>query len=516
MSASPTDKTKPVSLDLDARLGFDERVLSELQAQGFHIVLRPGSNMGSNTEFRKEYDRIVTEYGVKYVIFAGNDLYGASASVDWITELVNRHDLTIGIIEASNQLQYYKQDGLEKVMEGAGYPINRVYSTSNDEFVNTIDERYFRWVRGVVDRGIRILYVIPFKDSKVSFAENLDDTIDIVGQFHGTILDKGFILNQPLNGLSSEMTGPWHRLMISLSLLLAGTIYLLYLFRPKLKPMWLAGWLLVGSVGCIGINVVLGADFSKLYALTAAILYPTLSSLVLLMYLKKNRSKPYLQQLLVSLGIILGINGLGMYTVVTSLADIRYIMNVLIFSGVKLSFLAPLLLFLVNYISIMVGFSDFKDKAIRFLFDKPNYLVLVLFSVFAAAGYYYIGRSGNAMVSVSGLEIWLREVLEQVFLARPRFKELLIGYPALMVMVYWYKKYKQDLILLILGLGVMMGSISMVNSFCHVFTAVSISTSRTLAGLLTGVVLGLVALLVIKMGEWVWGKLVSQPTQSVK
>ena len=228
VSASPTDKTKPVSLDLDARLGFDERVLSELQAQGSHIVLRPGSNMGSNTEFRKEYDRIVTEYGVKYVIFAGNDLYGASASVDWITELVNRHDLTIGIIEASNQLQYYKQDGLEKVMEEAGYPINRVYSTSNDEFVNTIDERYFRWVRGVVDRGIRILYVIPFKDSKVSFAENLDDTIDIVGQFHGTILDKGFILNQPLNGLSSEMTGPWHRLMISLSLLLAGTIYLLY------------------------------------------------------------------------------------------------------------------------------------------------------------------------------------------------------------------------------------------------------------------------------------------------
>ena len=505
--ASPTDKNKPVSVDLDARLGFDEKVLAGLKADGFNIILRPGSNMGSNTAYRAEYDRAVADYGVKYVIFAGNDLYGAADDVDWIAALIDRHGLTIGIIEASTQLQYYKQAGLDEVMKATGYSINRVYSTGNDEFVNTVDERYYRWVRGVIDRSIRIMYVVPFKDQKVSFAENLNDTMDTVAKFHGTIAAKGFTIDQPLNDLSGKIPGPLHRLMVSLSLLLAGTIYLLYLFRPRLKPVWLAGWLLVGTVGCIGINLVLGADFSKLYALAAAILYPTLSSLVLLLYLKKNRDKSYLQQVLVSLAIILGINGLGMYTVVTSLADIRYIMNVFIFSGVKLAFLAPLLLFLVNYVSCMVGFNNFKDNAIKFLLARPNYLVLVLLMAGGAAGYYYVGRSGNAMVSVSGLEIRLREVLESIFLARPRFKELLIGYPALLVMVYWYKRYKQDLILLVLGVGVMMGSISMVNSFCHVFTAVTVSANRTLAGLLTGVLVGLGALAVIKLGEWVIGKL---------
>jgi hypothetical protein len=221
------------------------------------------------------------------------------------------------------------------------------------------------------------------------------------------------------------------------------------------------------------------------------------------MYLKHNREKPLLTQILLSLGIILGINGLGMYTVVTSLADIRYIMNVFIFSGVKLAFLVPLLLFLVNYVSCMVGFSDFKDNAIKFLFAKPNYLVLILLIVGGAAGYYYLGRSGNAVVTVSGLEIKTREILEGVFLARPRFKELLIGYPALFVMVYWYRKYKQDLILLVLGVGVMMGSISMVNSFCHVFTAVMVSVNRTLAGLLCGFLVGIAALVIIKLGEWI-------------
>jgi len=181
-------------------------------------------------------------------------------------------------------------------------------------------------------------------------------------------------------------------------------------------------------------------------------------------------------------------------------------MNVLIFSGVKLSFLTPLLLFLINYVGAMVGFGNFKDKAVRFLLDKPNYLVLVLLMVGGAAGYYYIGRSGNAMVSVSGLELRMREILESIFLARPRFKELLIGYPALMVMIYWYKKYRQELILLVLGLGVMMGSISMVNSFCHVFTAVIVSVNRTMAGLLTGLLLGVGALVAIKICEWFYDR----------
>jgi hypothetical protein len=68
-------------------------------------------------------------------------------------------------------------------------------------------------------------------------------------------------------------------------------------------------------------------------------------------------------------------------------------------------------------------------------------------------------------------------------------------------MVYLYHKYRRDIILLILGLGVAVGSISMVNSFCHVFTAISISASRTLAGLLVGGIIGLLVLALIRILE---------------
>ncbi|MEA4924835.1 MAG: DUF5693 family protein [Syntrophomonadaceae bacterium] len=504
---SPADKNKAVSKDLDARLGFEEKLLAALHTQGFNIILRPGQNTGSNTAYQAEYDHLVTTYGVKSIIFTGNDVAGSPDNLDWIEGFINRYHLIVGIIEPSTQLQYVKQNGLDEVMQATGYSVNRVYSSTNDEYGITIEERYYRWVRAVIDRGIRIVYIVPFKDQKLSYSENLNNTIDMLAKFHGTITAKGFSMNQPLPNLSGDMPGPLHRLMVTLSLFLGGTLYLLYLFRPKMKPAWMAGWLLFGAAGCLGANLVLPVDFSKLYALAAAIIYPSLSSLLLLLYLKHNREKPLMVQLIMSLAIILGINGLGMYTVVTSLADIRYIMNVLIFSGVKMAFLAPLLLFMVNYVSCMVGFANFRDNAIKFLLSQPNYLVLILIIVGGAAGYYYLGRSGNAVVSVSSLEIRLREVLESVFLARPRFKELLVGYPALLVMVYWYRKYKHDAILLVLGLGVMMGSISMVNSFCHVFTAVMVSINRTMAGLLTGVLIGIGALIVIKLGEWLIGRI---------
>ncbi|HCF71944.1 MAG TPA: hypothetical protein DER33_10260, partial [Syntrophomonas sp.] len=117
--------------------------------------------------------------------------------------------------------------------------------------------------------------------------------------------------------------------------------------------------------------------------------------------------------------------------------------------------------------------------------------------------YVYVGRSGNTSgIQVSGLEMRLREILENIFLARPRFKELIIGYPALFALVYLYRKYGKDYIALILGLGVMMGSISMVNSFCHVFTAVMTSVNRTLGGLLVGTIIGVMGLVGVMIVEW--------------
>jgi hypothetical protein len=496
-----SDKNKPVVRELDARLGFDLRVLDKLKKMGFDIMLRPGYNTGSNTSYLAEYEKTIRDYQVKYLVFGDTQLNGAPDRLEWIEQPIKKYHMIVGIIETSAQLQYIQQKGLDELMESTGYPINRVYSSTNDEFVTSASERYYRWVRSTIDRGIRILYVVPFKDQKVNYAQNMDNTLQVIKDYHATIQAKGFDINAPLPQLSDRRPGAAHGLMVSLSLLCGGLLYLFYLIKPGRRVMVVL--LTAGLIVCLGLNLVLGADLSKLYALAAAILYPSLSSLLLLLYLKHHRRQPLWVQLLASLAIILGINAIGMYTVVTSLADIRYIMNVGVFSGVKVAFLAPLLLFVVNYLCCFAGKGKFKDNLKTYMYQQPNYLILFLFMVGALVLYVYVGRSGNTSgLQVSGLEIRLREILENIFLARPRFKELIIGYPALFMLVYLYRKYGKEYIALILGLGVTMGSISMVNSFCHVFTAVMISLNRTLGGLLIGVIIGIGAIIGVMILEW--------------
>ena len=499
------DKSKTAIKELDTPLGFEKDILNRLQAKGFQIILRPGDTTGSNRAYLKEYEPLIRDYHVKMLIFGYNRVTGSQEHPDLMAKLVDKYHLTIGVIETSQQLGYISQEGLDELIDATGYPINRVYSTSNDDFVKTVDERYYRWVRAVIDRGIRIVYLVPFKDDSKDSSVNLEDSIETIGKLQQTLTAKGFVINQPLKALNSDIPGMGHRLMISLSLLFATLLYLHYLLRPQRK--WLLGLGILGFLACLGINLFWGTDFSKVYALAAAIVYPVLSSLLLLLYLRKNRNHSFIIQLLASLAIILGINAMGMFTVVTSLADIRYIMNIDYFSGVKLAFIIPLLFFPLNYLSATVERKDWLAYISTWLQKSPSYLILAIALLAMAALYVYIGRSGNESgIEVSALEIRLREILESIFLARPRFKEFLIGYPSLMAMVYLYRTYKQDFILFLLGFGVMIGSISMVNSFCHVFAAVTISANRTLAGLFTGLVIGLGLLIGIWMIEKIWAK----------
>ena len=84
-----------------------------------------------------------------------------------------------------------------------------------------------------------------------------------------------------------------------------------------------------------------------------------------------------------------------------------------------------------------------------------------LIFVALVALYYYIGRSSHTGSERVELELRLQEVHETIFMARPALRSS-IGYPAVMALVYLYRRYPFKELVLILGLGVMMGSISVV------------------------------------------------------
>ncbi|MFB6285098.1 MAG: DUF5693 family protein [Candidatus Bipolaricaulia bacterium] len=100
-------------------------------------------------------------------------------------------------------------------------------------------------------------------------------------------------------------------------------------------------------------------------------------------------------------------------------------------------------------------------------------------------------RSGNfSIIPVPDLERELRNVLEQLLIVRPRFKEFLIGHPALLLWISLGAIRWRAWAVGLLALG-MLGQASIVNSFLHLHTPLWVSLLRTFHGLWLGLLFGL-------------------------
>ncbi len=128
--------------------------------------------------------------------------------------------------------------------------------------------------------------------------------------------------------------------------------------------------------------------------------------------------------------------------------------------------------------------------------------VLLAVIVLAAIGYVLV-RMGNASAGwKAGWEQGLRDRLEDLLVARPRFKEFAIGYPLLFLGLQFKKEGKpkafwQDGRFWI-AVG-MIGPISMVNTFCHLHSPLYLALWRSANGFLIGTVVGVGLLWIYKM-----------------
>ena len=131
--------------------------------------------------------------------------------------------------------------------------------------------------------------------------------------------------------------------------------------------------------------------------------------------------------------------------------------------------------------------------ALRRALSVEGFLLLLLL---AGGVLLWLLRSGNeGILPVSLAELRLRAWLDEAFFARPRFKEMLLGYPAL-VLLAATKGCRPTVALsprwrLVLLVAAGVGQVSLVNSFCHAHTPLAVSLLRTFHGLWMGTVVGL-------------------------
>jgi hypothetical protein len=103
-------------------------------------------------------------------------------------------------------------------------------------------------------------------------------------------------------------------------------------------------------------------------------------------------------------------------------------------------------------------------------------------------------RTGNeSPVNTSPLEASVRQLLNDILGVRPRTKEFLIGHPLMLVLLYY--GYKLELFpLLMIGA---IGQVSIINTFAHLHTPITVSLLRTAHGVWIGIIIGIAAILIL-------------------
>lgn len=156
------------------------------------------------------------------------------------------------------------------------------------------------------------------------------------------------------------------------------------------------------------------------------------------------------------------------------------------FRGIKPSFL-------LSWLGTI--FILYNRKEIRMFLDRSvRRRDVIVGLVFLGMAAYALIRSGNASGGWrSPIEQGVRDHLEGLLVARPRFKEFLWGHP-LMILGFYAASWKRPAArtldgrpLIILG---MIGQASIMNTFCHLHSPLSMALGRTAAGALLGSVLG--------------------------
>ena len=356
--------------------------------------------------------------------------------------------------------------------------------------------------RSVVDRGMTSLWLSPFRLDHRVIVNDLMVYQDAFRQLEQRLTPSGYTYDEaaPIPLLTLPR--------VSLFLLGVGvfalSVYLVSAGFPVKRTWVLVALFLLGTAESAAGTLIVPELQRVGISLLAALVFPAASVLLLGWSLqrqtKRNRRFPVFQYLgTTALTAAVAVAG-GLY-VGAVLGTSDYMMILRLFRGVKLSQMA-LYLFAMVWLAVALlhvpGNGPLADcRALLAEYSghkKLKLLLLVLFFVAVCA--VYILRSGDGMVSVSGLELRARNWLETGLLFRPRTKEFLIGWPALALACLCAARGKK-LLSWIFGVLSAIGCASVVNTFCHIRAHLTVSLGRTGIGILLGVVLGMVLLLIL-------------------
>ncbi len=507
---------------LQLPLGLSSSELRKVKDYGFNVIIRP-QNFENVTE--EKIDNIfkrIAKSGVEVNAYmpAGREVVGYPNKIDYMAKKLDGRKLIM--LEHYTQLQFAKIDGLVPLAEAINYKAARSYVIDSLEQKKiTVGEGLRRWALTDEERNVRVNYIRPYMMSQNGqdiFAMNLQYVKDIVKNVkaRGFEIGEAGLFEAEQSTVANGYTGPYFPnkiafVIIGLAIIAGAVVYLAQLVELSNSKQLLI-WAVVSAIAAVVMLTGRGLVMRQALAFGAAVFFPVLSMNVILdIWDKCKESSASALKVIFSatwqlaLAVLMSLVG-GMY-LAAILADSRFLLEIDIYRGVKLTFIMPLVLMTVLYVKRydMLGVAGCGLKAaigkFNELLSKPiTFKHVTLFGVLGIILLYFVARSGHsAGVPVAAIEVKMRLFLEQLMYARPRQKEFMIGHPAFFLAVYAAYHHAPRLIQYALTCGAVIGQASLVQTFCHMRTPVFMSTVRALDGYAMGAVIGIVLVAVLAL-----------------
>ena len=512
-------------------LGFDEEKINKIQGAGLQIMPRPYSYSDwGGKNYLEGYLKDLERWNMipSVMFFGGKQLPGyEDDSLVMLEHFMRENDVKVGLIESSFQREHLEQDGLDDLTESLDFKAVRVFNVwpfvqeryqfyhyeGAEEIENTL-------YRAVTERNIRMIYFKPFKETSTVYVTDPEEYQRIFHRFETRIAKHGLTIGEA-SVFPETSPGSPLQLVMSLGIAAAGVWLLKKIFPLSEKIS--AILLTVCVITLMSLLLIKPDTGEKLSALSAAILFPALSMWLFCdQTYKWMMSSPRMSYeialkngffLLVKMSLL---SGIGALLVAALLSDVRYLLEMDIFRGVKAGQLIPIMLFGVVFLhffgyrrkSTVLKTPGIRPSEIKLLLlENIKVLYVAILGFLLIAGYVYIARTGHeGSLQPSEIEMIIRNILEEKLLVRPRTKEFTVAFPALILGAYIASlKYKS--LIFISGLAAVIGQTSIVNTFSHLRTPVVVSFIRSLYSLAAGTIfaaiyLGMFIIFVWMVEQW--------------
>lgn len=405
--------------------------------------------------------------------------------------------INFGMIEVYDPSQAQKgYDALAKALPGRTVRVQTIGKLELDKM--TVPGVVARYELGVRERNVRVVYLHPFAHRMRGLSAEMTN-VEMIRELANDLRAKGFRLGRatPIPPYRGD-----NRIAIALAALAVPSLFVLLLG-------WYGWYRRSWAVAAYALTViVIGAGYAAHHAILARSVLALAGALVFEFAAFTALAGAFFEEPAARLGdqvrrsitwtlIATGIALLGALVVVGILSAPLLMEEVEAMRGVKLVLALPPVMALALY--LFSGRFNSGIESPRRTFDAPvRVYQLIAACAVLAAGALLLMRSGNQSdIAPSSLELSLRHHLTTLLSVRPRFKEFVIGFPAMMLLPALRVEDRRALgMLFAIGIGIGIGDV--VDTFSHLHTPLLISLTRVLLGLIIGAIVGIGAIVLYR------------------